>query len=338
MLVNLATIDLKLLVVFDAIMGEHSVSRAAQRLGMSQPAISNALNRLRHLLKDQLFLRTAEGMRPTPRALELGPPITRALKQIQEALEPAQFAPADGGSEFKLTLSDHATVVVLPRLLPLLQRVAPQVRLRVLPKRNSTIEDQLDAGEVDFAVGIIPRLPRRFERQDLYEDQYVCMMHRSHPLAGRPITRAEFVAAEHLALRPLDSASVIDQCLKRHKASRKVVLNVTQYLAVPNTIRNRNLVACMLGTVAEHFADDEFYLSPLPFDLEPMKIALVWSRARTHHAANAWMRQKLVEACADLRLKDGRAASHPSPREAAARVGERISASGGGRSSKVATR
>ena len=301
MSVNLATIDLKLLVVFDAIMGEHSVSRAAQRLGMSQPALSNALNRLRYLLRDQLFLRTAEGMRPTARALELGPPITRALKQIQEALEPAQFAPAGAGSDFRLTLSDHATVVILPRLLPLIQQAAPQMRLRILPKRNSAIEDQLDSGDVDIAVGIIPRLPRRFARQDLYQDQYVCMMHRSHPLAGRPITRAAFTAAEHLALRPLDSVSVIDQCLKRHKINRTVVLNVTQYLAVPNTLRNRNLVACVLRTVAEHFADGEFYLSPLPFALEPMKIALVWSRARTHHAANAWLRQKLVEACADLR-------------------------------------
>jgi DNA-binding transcriptional LysR family regulator len=301
MSVNLAAIDLKLLVVFDAIMGEHSVSRAAQRLGMSQPAMSNALNRLRHLLKDQLFLRTAEGMRPTARAIELGPPITRALKQIQEALEPAHFAPADAGSDFRLTLSDHATVVVLPRLLPLLQKVAPQVRLRILPKRNSAIERQLDSGNVDFAIGIIPKLPRRFARQDLYVDEYVCMMHRSHPLAGRPIARSEFVAAEHLALRPLDSVSVIDQCLKRHKVNRKVVLNVTQYLAVPGTIRKRNLVACMLRTVAEHFAGSEFYLSPMPFDFAPMTIALIWSRARTHNAANAWLRQKLVEACTDLR-------------------------------------
>jgi len=98
---------------------------------------------------------------------------------------------------------------------------------------------------------------------------------------------------------------------------------VTQYLAVPNTIRNRNLVACMLRTVAEHFADDAFYLSPLPFDIEPMKIALVWSRARTHHAANAWMRQKLVEACADLRSN---AARRASPKDTARKVSERVSA------------
>jgi DNA-binding transcriptional LysR family regulator len=314
MSVNLATVDLKLLVVFDAILSEHSVSRAAQRLGMSQPAMSNALNRLRYVLKDQLFTRTAEGMRPTARALELGPPITSALKQIQQALEPAHFTPTESGSDFRLTLSDHATVVILPRLLPLLQRAAPQVRLRILPKRNSAIEDQLDSGDVDFAVGIIPRLPRRFERQDLYEDRYVCLMHRSHPLAGRPMTRAEFMAADHLALRPLDSMSVIDHVLKRHKVSRKVVLNVTQYLAVPHTIRNRNLLACMLRTVAEHFAGDAFYVSPMPFDLAPMKISLVWSRARTHHAANAWLRQKLVEACTDLQQRGKRAAARSNVR------------------------
>jgi DNA-binding transcriptional LysR family regulator len=303
MSVNLASIDLKLLVVFDAIMGEHSVSRAALRLGMSQPAMSNALNRLRFLLKDQLFLRTSEGMRPTNRALELGPPITSALKQIQEALEPTDFKPAEAGSDFRLTLSDHATVVVLPRLLPILQQAAPHVRLRITPKRNSVIEDQLDSGEVDFAIGIVPKLPARFDRQDLYEDQYVCIMHRSNPLAGRPMTCAEFMAAEHLALRPLDSGSIIDQSLKHHKVSRKIVLNVTQYLAVPGVIRKRNLVACMLRTVAEHLIGDEFYLSPMPFDQERMTISLVWSRARTHQRANVWFRQKVSEACADLHDK-----------------------------------
>jgi DNA-binding transcriptional LysR family regulator len=281
-------------------MSEQSVSRAAQRLGMSQPALSNALNRLRFLLKDQLFRRTAEGMRPTSRALALGPPITRALKEIHQALEPAHFAPAHEPAVFRLALSDHATVTVLPRLLSLLELQAPQIRLRILPKRNLALEEQLDSGEVDFAVGIIPKLPRRFARHELYSDEYVCIMHRRHPLAGRPISLTQFQTSEQLALRPLEFPSVIDQSLKRLKISRNVVLNVTQYLAVPNALQRRNLIACMLRTLSEQFSPKEFYVSPLPFALPLMKISLVWCRARTQHAANAWMRHTFMEACSEL--------------------------------------
>jgi DNA-binding transcriptional LysR family regulator len=302
--VNLASIDLKLLVVFDAVMVERSVSRAAHRLGMSQPAMSNALNRLRLMLKDQLFLRSAEGMRPTQRALELAPPITEALRQIETALEPARFAPADANWVFKLALSDHASVVILPRLLTLLDRAAPDIRLRIQPKRNPTIQDKLDAADVDLAVGIIPNLPRRFAQSTLFEDRYVCMMRRQHPSAGKPITREAFAAAQHLAVRPsLDIISPIDQRLKQHGVSRKVVLNVTQYLAVPNVLRQFDLVACLFETVAKQFDGREFYFSPMPFALEPMNVVLAWSRARTHHAANTWMRQKLVEACRELRAE-----------------------------------
>ena len=162
MKLNLAGVDLKLLVAFEAIMAERSVSAAAARMGMSQPAMSNALGRLRLMLKDQLFTRTAEGMRPTARAIELAVPIAEALKKIQEALEPRRFNPSDGSWLFKLALSDQAAIVVLPRLLRRFGTAAPGIDLSVEPKLNDRIQGQLDAGEIDVAVGLMPNLAKRF--------------------------------------------------------------------------------------------------------------------------------------------------------------------------------
>jgi DNA-binding transcriptional LysR family regulator len=303
MFVNVRSIDLRLLIVFDAIMAERSVSRAARRIGMSQPAMSNALNRLRSTVNDQLFTRTAEGVRPTPRAIELSIPVGEALKQIQEALEPREFDPATVDWTFNLALSDQATIVVLHRLYRLLESTAPKVRLCIQPKSNATIQSRLDAADVELAVGVIPNLPRRFKSIVLFEDRYVCMMHRRHVLARQKIGADDFARSHHLAVRPaLDLASQIDKQLRRYSVKRNVVLNVSQFQAVPEVLRSSNLIACLLKSVTEQFDHDEFVFHPIPFAIHPVNIVVAWSRSRTRHAANAWMRQKLVEACQDLRI------------------------------------
>jgi DNA-binding transcriptional LysR family regulator len=298
---NLAAIELKLLVVFDALMTERRVSLAARRIGMSQPAMSNALNRLRHLLKDQLFIRSAEGMRPTPRAIELSMPIASALKQIQEALEPHRFDPADADWVCNLALSDQATVVILPRLLALLSRTAPRIRLRIRPKSNLLVQDQLEAAEIDLAVGVMPTLARRFDQAVLFHDRYVCMVCKDHPLAGKPITVRDFGTADHLVVRPsLDRESRLDQELRKLGQSRKVILNVTQFLSVPQILPGTRLVACLLQSVAQHFDPQLFYCAPVPFPVGPIAVTVAWTKARAQHAAIAWMRQQLAQACKAL--------------------------------------
>jgi DNA-binding transcriptional LysR family regulator len=314
MKLNLAGVDLKLLVAFEAIMAERSVSAAAARMGMSQPAMSNALGRLRLMLKDQLFTRTAEGMRPTARAIELAVPIAEALKKIQEALEPRRFNPSDGSWLFKLALSDQAAIVVLPRLLRRFGTAAPGIDLSVEPKSNDRIQGQLDAGEIDVAVGLMPNLAKRFAQAVLFEDPYVCMMRRDHPLAARPLTRTRFIAAAHLAIRPSpEGSSRIDQLLGALGIRRNVVLTANQYLAVPEILRETDLIACLFSSVARHFSTADFHLCPLPFAADPIRVAAAWSRARTQNGANAWLRQRLHEACADLRRPAELAAPRPLP-------------------------
>ncbi len=295
-------LDLKLLVAFDAVMQERSVSRAAKRLGMSQPALSSGLGRLRLLLNDNLFVRTTDGMRPTDKALQLAGPISAALKQIQKALEAPLFSSCAAPDwSFGLAVSDQASVVILPRLLRLLRRIAPRIRLKIEMKNNLTVHTQLDAGQVDIAIGILPKLPRRFEQIVLFQDHYVCMMHRTHPLAGKTLTLEEFKSAEHLALWPsLDASSEFDKQLKHLGVARSVILNVSQFLAVPALLAQAPLMVCMLATVAEQFSRTSFPLSPMPFPAEPMNVVMAWSRARTDQPANLWMRRRLTEACSAL--------------------------------------
>lgn len=298
---NISSVDLRLLVVFDAVMTERNVSRAAQRIGLSQPAVSNALKRLRFLLQDQLFIRTSNGVRPTPYALRLASPIGTSLRQIQSAVAPSKFLPQDAAWSFRMAFSEHTSVLILPRLLAHLARVAPNVKLSVQPKRNNLLLGKLDAGEIDMAIGVIPPLPKRIAQYTLFEDQYVCLMRHDHPLAGKPISKKAFLSASHLAIKPsLELGAEIDHRLKKVSATRSVILNATQYLAVPEIIGESDLIACVQKSLTAYFHLNEIYVSPLPFKIGTVKIVLAWNKAQTQHAANTWIRKQLIQICEDL--------------------------------------
>jgi DNA-binding transcriptional LysR family regulator len=298
---NLATVDLKLILVFDAIMRERSVSVAARRLGMSQPAVSNALNRLRTLLKDQLFTRNADGMQPTARAVDLSAPIADALAKIQQALEPREFSGATTDWSFSLAVSNQASIVIVPELLKTISRIAPRVRLRIEPKWNATILNQLDSALIDIAVGIVPNLPNRFDSVTLFEDRYVCVMRRDHPLARQPLSEEDFLAAGHLVVRPMgDPRHQQRDTLSRIGAVRKSVLSVSQFLAVPAILKGTDLIACLLESVARQYAHERLHICPVPFPSKPSKIVAAWSGARSSDAAIIWLRNQLQLASRQL--------------------------------------
>jgi len=302
MILNNTNLDLRLLVVFDAIMREASVSLAAKRLGLSQAATSNALNRLRVSLEDVLFTRSAEGMVPTRRAKELSGPISEALETISLALQKQTFSPGESSMKFKLAASDQAALVVLPKLLNILSVEAPNIKLQIESKWNSTIHSHLDENIVDVAIGIIPNLSKRFHRRILYEDHYVCIMRKGHSLANNHLSAEEFMAADHLAIRPsLDRVSQFEVTLGNWGFSRNVVMNVNQFIAIPPILRETNLVACLLRSVAEHLPKDDLILLPMPIGRRSVPIVMVWSSVRNHNPANQWMRKKIFQACEHLR-------------------------------------
>ena len=294
MSVNLTNIDLKLLVVFDAMMVEGNVSRAAERLGMSQPALSNALNRLRLLLNDRLFLRTIDGMRPTARAREIAGPIQSAMRQIEEALEPSTFEPGDPDWTFSLAFSDHASVVLLPLLIEHIARVAPRVTLRIQSRPNEELPPLLDNSEIDLAVGIITNLPRRFKHMILFEDTYLCMMRQTHPLAGRPIALEAFLAADQLAVKPgMSDVSRADRLLAQAGMKRRVVTTVHQFLAAPAIVSRSDLLVLVFEKMAPIFDPSRFYFCPVPVPDMTVSATAVWSDVHTDLPAHRWLRRQL---------------------------------------------
>lgn len=299
---NLASFDLRLLLVFDALIQERSVTRASERLGITQPAASNALNRLRHHLHDPLFLKTASGMEPTQRALDLAGPVAQALRQLEVVLTPAAFPPGRTKWTFQMAVSDHVSIVVLPHLAERMQTAAPGLDLRLKSKTLRTLPAMLDSGEVDLALGYNPNLPRRFKTQKLFEDRYVCLMREGHPLAKGPLSLQRFAEARHVLVRPSgDSGSLLDELLARRKINRRISMSVTQLISAFFLVESSDLVTAVFRSTAEYCmarAGFRVVARPLPFD--PVEITMVWHAGTSDLPAHRWMRSQLAEICRTL--------------------------------------
>src|SRR5260221_9382431 len=185
---NWGAFDLNLLIVFDAVMQERSVTRAGQRIGLSQPAMSHALGRLRHMLKDELFIRAPDGMVPTPRAEALAQPLRNALSEMQLALEPAAFDPAASDRGFVVVVNNYSAVVLTPALVTAAAAAAPGVRLDLRPRGTLDVVERLDRGDLDLAVGSLENPGERFATETLLEDPYVTVMRRGHSAGPRKPT------------------------------------------------------------------------------------------------------------------------------------------------------
>jgi DNA-binding transcriptional LysR family regulator len=300
---NLNAIDLKLLIVFDAVMRERSVSRAAQYVGMSQPAVSNALGKLRHVLNDDLFVRVAGGVRPTPRSQELALPIHDVLTQLQSAFDPVEFAPATASRTFHIAASDHGAILILPDLLERLRSRAPGIQLRVRPKRDHMTLAQLDSGEIDFVLGIFGDLPGRMRHVSLFHDDYVCVMRAGHPLAGRPMTLRDFLTADHLAMTHVgETAQLFDGLLARRGLERNITMTINQSLLSPMILRRSDLIMTTLARLVSRVsAFDGLHVMPVPLDLEPAEIRLAWPQTLGKHPAHVWMQEQILDVCSGLR-------------------------------------
>jgi DNA-binding transcriptional LysR family regulator len=185
---NWGAFDLNLLIVFDAVMQERSVTRAGTKIGLSQPAVSHALSRLRYMLKDELFIRTPDGMVPTPRAEQLASPVRRALSDMQLALEAETFVPQQATRLFVLALNNYAAVILAPPLVTEIISTAPGIRLDLRPSGLRDIPALLDRGELDLAIGTFEETGERFATAPLLEDSFVLVVRRDHPAAQRKLT------------------------------------------------------------------------------------------------------------------------------------------------------
>jgi len=295
---DLRDIDLNLLVIFNQLLMDRRVSTSADKLGLSQPAVSNALKRLRALLKDELFVRTSRGMEPTPYALHLIEPIGYALSTLQNALNQRDsFDPASSERTFTLGLTDIGEIYFMPTLMTMLSREAPRIKISTLRHNTGHLSDDMAAGNVDIAIGLLPSLTTGFFQRRLFKQRYVCMFRQGHPKARNPISLAQYKSLPHVGVTSDNTGhSEVDAWLTRKGIARDIHLHVPHFVAVGHILQSSDLIA----TVPERFAQKcagpfQLETSPLPFKLPEIAINLFWHAKYNREPANVWLRQRIIE-------------------------------------------
>ena len=292
-MIKLADIDLNLLVVFDLLYQEQNTQRVALRLGITQPAVSHALKRLRLLLNDELFERTSQGLQPTPRASQLHPGFADALARVNDTLNlHNDFNPALSGRTFHLNMTDIGEIVFLPRLLQHLSQVAPGVSLHTARSSHHALKYEMEEGQIDLAVGLIPQLGAGFYQQRLFEQRYVCLMRDNHPLATGDFGLEEFRSAHHAVIVASGTGhGVVEEQLANAGIQRPVRLTLPHFAAIPYIVGSSDLVVTVTNKLAEATCE-RFGLTvrehPLVFPDIP--INLFWHRRFHQDPGNRWLR------------------------------------------------
>jgi len=297
---HIKDIDLNLLRVFDAVYRTRQVSRAAETLDLTQPAVSQGLTRLRLLIKDPLFTRAAGGVQPTPRADRLAPAVRSALATLEQALnESVQFDPLLSGKTFRLHMSDIGEGRFLPELMVALRERAPGVRIETLPLPAAGIADALDSGQIDFAFGFLPGV-KDTQRVQLLEDRYIVMLREGHPFAAGSTRRRRSGPALLAALQQLEFVAVRThtdtlRILQLLKLEDRIRLTAEHFMVLPAIVRATDLAVVMPRNIAQGFAAEGGYtLIEPPFPLRDFTVSLHWSRRFESDPANRWLRQTLV--------------------------------------------
>lgn len=294
---NVRDLDLNLLRVFDAVLRGRSVTAAAAQLELTQPAASNALARLRAAFGDALFLRTSQGMEPTPFARELAEPVRQALALLESALAHGPgFDPATSSRSFRFYMSDLGQIEFLPPLLERVRRVAPQVRLEAVALELEGITDALAAGSLDLAVGFLPALGPPLRRRSLFRDPYVCLFRKDHPAIGARLTRKTFVEASHALVSYRGGHRVVEEALERAGLARRIVLRVPHFTVLPMVLERTDLILTLPRRVALVFERRGNLRSlPPPVPIAAADVAVHWHERFDADAGNRWLREQLAE-------------------------------------------
>lgn len=298
---HLRDIDLNLLVIFHQLLLDRSVSQAADNLGMSQPAVSNALKRLRTVLKDDLFVRTNKGMEPTPYAERLAEPISNVIGTLVGALNRSDdFDAATAKRRFVVAMTDIGEIYFMPRLIAALLKLAPGISL-VTMRSHTGLSEGLANGEIDLAIGLLPDLQAGFYTRRLFQHRYVCLCRRDHPIAQQPMSRERFCEFGHIRIAAANTGhSDIEAHMKRMGLHRNIQLEVPYFIAVGHILQNTDLIA----TVPERFAAScikpfGLVLLPAPIPLPEIVINLFWHARYNRDPANKWFRQLMFDIFSD---------------------------------------
>jgi DNA-binding transcriptional LysR family regulator len=309
---NFRTLDLNLLRVFDVVMTERSVTRAADRLAMTQPAVSNALRRLREATGEELFTPTPTGVTPTRQAEALWPSVRDALGGLREAFEPQSFDPRSDARSFTLAMADATAAVVVPPIVRALDAERALVDLRFVPLASRDPRALLEQGGADLALGFFPELPAALAAEAgshsmrlelLWGCEYVCVMRRDHPLAAQPTLSLDaFCAAKHLRVSFAGRRrGFVDDALQRLGRTRQVMVTVNQFHSAGCVVRQSDLLTVLPRSFvpATGFAS-ELTCRTLPFEMPGIDVTLLWHRRHEHDAAQRWLRELLRRTAIEL--------------------------------------
>lgn len=307
---NFRSLDLNLLRVFDEVMAERSLTRAAEKLAITQPAVSNAMRRLRDAVGDELLVRQGQGVQPTPRAQALWPVVREALASLAENLAPDRFDPASAHTTLVLAMADATAATLIPHLMAILEAEAPGVTVRILPLTTRDPRSLLDEENADLAIGNFPvvlaDLTARaqsgalvaYENRRLYDGEYVAAMRRDHPLSRQPLTLERYCAARHALVSFSGRAwGFIDEALASLGKKRHIALTVNQYGTAARVVAQSDLVTVM----PRHFVPishmaEQLYIAKLPMDVMAVHVDALWHKRGPNRPAYDWMVHALARA------------------------------------------
>jgi DNA-binding transcriptional LysR family regulator len=299
---NLRSIDLNLLVALDALLHERHVTKASERVGLSQPAMSNALGRLRGMFGDDLLVRTSSGMVPTPRALELAGPLRQLLRQVERVMaSDSGFDPATSRRTFAIRMSDILACLMLPLLMA--RKPAPAcLAFNILHLPPADTVDALERDEIDIAISMGLDHSNSIRSERLLADRMVCLMRKAHPIGGRRFTLKAFLGQPHMkvSMSPTD-LRFVDDVLGQLGQKRTIALNVPHWLVVPHVLKQTDLLAVMPGHLAAALMDDRLQMRELPFDSSPFEWKMYWHRRHDQSSASLWLRDEFRHVCAKLK-------------------------------------
>lgn len=287
------SMDLKLLKAFDAIYRCASLSKAADLLGISQPAVSQALGRLREHFADPLFMRTAQGMTPTPHAMGMLHLVRSAIESIEAAMAyRSTFDPSTARRRFRICMTDVGQIVMLPQLLLRVRELAPGVELESVNSSEQT-GAMLEADEVQLAVGFMPQISERLYQQALFEEHFACLARSDHPRVRERLDRAAYEAEEHVVVTTSGTGHlIVDRTLERLKIVRRITLSIPNYLGLSTIIGTTDLLCTLPRRAGLIMARrGEVNVWPTPFDLPPYTVRQYWHERQQHDPGCRWLRE-----------------------------------------------
>lgn len=310
---NIHRVDLNLLVYLDVLLRERNVTRAAAHLGISQPALSNSLRRLRTLFDDPLLVRTSEGMTPTERAMQLQPTIRTILAAVEQALETRkEFDAAAASRVFRIMASDYAESTLIPALLRRLRNEAPGITLDILTPSDVTFSD-VEQGKVDMVINRFDSMPQSFHQTTVWQDTYACLLSKNNSirdnfnlstyLQGRHVWVSKTGMGAGVGMNPQDSQRLgwVDEALRRQGKKREITVFTRHYQAAALLAEQRDLIVTVPSKLAElQRRNPRVVIKSPPFEIPSFELKMAWSPLLQHNPAHQWLRRLIVEVAAGV--------------------------------------